>query len=509
MSAKGVSERKMKEILRLYYDAQLSMHQIARSLKLSSGVVYKHISRLKAAGITWPVPDNLSDKDLTVLGKNKIPHTEKIDFQATQKELKRTKSVTLQLLWEEYKDACLTSLSYSQFCRRFNQWKSKQPQSMKQNHKAGDKTFVDYSGQTFDIIDAKTGQIRAAQIFIGVLGASNYTYAEASWTQRLEDWIRSHIRMFEYFGGVSALIVPDNLKSAVHKTCRYEPDINPTYAAFITHYNTAVLPARPYKPKDKAKAEGGVLLVQRWILASLRHETYIGLDDLNESIRKLLNRLNNKPFKKISGSRRSLFEEIEKSALKPLPKTQYEYKHYKRAKVHIDYHFELDRHYYSVPHTYIGERLDIWHNQYIVKAFVNGACIASHQKSHIQGQHTTTDKHMPIAHQKQSQWNAERFINWGKQIGHSTKTVIEHLLNSKAHHEQGYRTCLGLLNLAKQYSNEKLELACSYAVYHNTKSRKSIQSILKHELYVDFEAHITQSQVIVQHANIRGSHYYH
>ena len=308
---------------------------------------------------------------------------------------------------------------------------------------------------------------------------------------------------------VSALLVPDNLKSAVHKSCRYEPDINPTYAEFIRHYNTAVLPARPYKPKDKAKAEGAVLLVQRWILARLRNETFLGLDQLNEAIKSLLNELNNKPFKKIPGTRKSLFEEIEKQALKPLPKVQYEYKHYKRVKVHIDYHFELEGHYYSVPHRHIGEHLDIWHNRYIVEAFLNAESIALHQKSKDKGQHTTVDKHMPIAHQKKAQWSAERFINWGKSIGDNTQVIVEYLLNSKTHHEQAYRACLGLLSLAKKYSNAKLELACAYAIYHNAKSRKSIQSILKNELYLNFESQMTQTQIIPQHQNIRGSNYYH
>ena len=509
MSGKGVSIRKMKEILRLYHDANLSMHQIGKSLNLSSGAVFNHISRLKKAGITWPIPEGLSDQDLTNVGKTVKGKVETIDFSIIQKELKRAKGVTLQLLWDEYHDANLIDLSYSQFCRRFKKWQKLQPQSMKQTHVAGDKIFVDYSGMTFDIIDAATNEIRAAQIFIAILGASNYTYAEASWTQQLEDWIRSHIRMFEYFGGVSALLVPDNLKSAVHKSCRYEPDVNPTYAEFIKHYNTAVLPARPYRPKDKAKAEGAVLLVQRWILARLRNETFFGLDELNEAIKNLLNDLNNKPFKKIPGTRKSLFEEIERKALKPLPTIQYEYKRYKRVKVHIDYHFELEGHYYSVPHRHIGQHLDIWHNRHIVEAFLNAESVAVHQKSKDKGKHTTVDKHMPIAHQKKAQWSAERFINWGKSIGKNTQVIVEHLLNSKTHHEQGYRACLGLLSLAKKHNNEKLELACAYAIYHNTKSRKSIQSILKNELYLNFESQMTKTQIIPQHQNIRGSHYYH
>ena len=509
MSGKGVSIRKMKEILRLYYDAKLGMHKIARSINLSSGVVHKYITQLKQHGITWPIPDGMSNEKLLSIAQSNVKlKTETIDFQSIHTELKR-KGVTLQLLWEEYIEAGILDISYSQLTRRYKAWRTKQPKSMRQNHKAGDKVFVDYSGQTFDIIDPITNQVRTAQIFIGVLGASNYTYAEATWSQQLEDWIRSHVRMFDYFGGVTALIVPDNLKSAIHKSCKYEPDTNPTYAEFVRHYSTAVLPARPYKPKDKSKAEGGVLLVQRWILARLRNETFVGLDELNNAIRKLLKTLNSKQFKKLPGSRQSLFEEIDKPTLKPLPKVEFEYKHFKRVKVNIDYHFELLGHYYSVPNHYVGEHLDIWHNNHIVEVYLNGKQISSHVKSDLKGKHTTNEKHMPKSHRKQAQWSPERFINWGKSIGKNTQMVVEYLLKSRDHQEQAFRTCLGLLSLTKKYSNEKLELACHYAIENNIRSYKSIKSILSKELYLNFDLNITQSEPVLSHENIRGSQYYH
>jgi transposase len=310
MPANGVTIRKMKEILRLYYDANLSMHQIAKSLSISSGVVHKYIKRSKELNISWPLPENITNdsklKELFQPPPSKLNITTVIDYQAVHTECKR-KGVTLQLLWEEYHEARIITLGYSQFCRRYRAWLKTQPSSMKQTHKAGDKTFIDYSGMTFDIIDPATGEIRSTEIFIGVLGASNYTYAEATWSQQLPDWIASHVRMFEYFGGASALLVPDNLKSAVTKACRYDPDVNPTYAEMVSHYNTAVLPARPYRPKDKSKAEGSVLLVQRWILARLRNETFVGLFELNQAIKKWLKILNNKPFKKIPGCREELF----------------------------------------------------------------------------------------------------------------------------------------------------------------------------------------------------------
>ena len=512
MPKNGVTIRKMKEILRLYFDAKLSMHKIAKSLSVSSSVVHKYIKQAKALGIEWPLPDRITNDEelLTLLGstQNSLENEESIDYQTIHKEFKR-KGVTLQLLWEEYHDAKLITLSYSQFCRRYRSWQGKQPSSMKQTHKAGDKTFIDYSGMTFRIIDPETGEIRAAEVFIGVLGASNYTYAEATWSQKLQDWIASHVRMFEYFGGVTALLVPDNLKSAINKPCRYEPDVNPTYAELVSHYNTAVLPARPYKPKDKSKAEGGVLLVQRWILAKLRNEMFVGLPQLNTAIRKLLIALNNKPFKKMPGSRASLFETLDKPELRSLPKFRYEYKDYKQAKVHVDYHIELEGHYYSVPFRHVGKRVEIWYNQNIVESFYKGKQIAIHARSNIKGQHTTLLEHMPKSHQKQSQWSKPRFLNWAGSIGENTQKIANHILDSKDHEEQGFRACLGLLKLGKKHSNERLESACHYAWLNNLRTRESVQSIIKKDLDKQTGLEIINLSKPITHENIRGSGYYH
>jgi transposase len=510
MPTSGVTNRKMKEILRLYHEANLSMHQIAKSLNLSSGVVYKYLKKAKLESIKWPLPEHIkTDHDLEVILKSKsTPSVEEVDFSKASIELKR-KGVTLCLLWEEYTRFGLTTLSYSQFCRRYRTWKSKQPISMRQTHIAGDKVFIDYSGMTFDVIDPETGEIRAAQIFIGVLGASGYTYAEATWTQQLDDWIGSHVRMFEFFGGVPNLLVPDNLKSAVHKACKYDPDINPSYAELVMHYNTAVLPARPYKPKDKAKAEAGVQLVQRWILARLRNETFMGLDELNLAIRKYLKVLNTKPFKKQLGSRLEVFMQLEQAALKPLPKTRFEFKHYKQAKVNIDYHIELMGHYYSVPYRYIGERVDIWYNHVIVEAFYNGQRISIHQRANLHGKHTTLPEHMPKSHQAQAKWSKERFINWAKGIGTYTTMVIEQRFEQKQHEEQAFRSCLGILNLAKTYSNQRLEAACHYAYIRNICSRKSIVSIIEKGIDQQPLLEAPLLQKTLTHENIRGAHYYH
>ena len=313
MSKKEVSNRKMKEILRLHFGASLSIHKIARSLNLSSGVVHKYIARAKMYNIGWPLPKEWEDEEklMALLRPPKTPVLVMVDWAYVHAELKR-KGVTLQLLYEELQMSQQLAMSYSTFCKHYKKWKKQQPLSMRQTHVGGDKVFVDYSGKTLTLIDPDTSELKSAEIFIGVLGASNYTYAEATWSQTLPDWIGSHVRMFEYFGGVPHMVVPDNLKSAVKKSCRYEPDINPSYAECIAHYNSCVLPARPYKPKDKAKVENGVLVVQRWILARLRHHRFIGLAELNKAIRELLDVLNNKPFKKIPGTRRTQFESLDK-----------------------------------------------------------------------------------------------------------------------------------------------------------------------------------------------------
>lgn len=454
MPTPGVSMRKIKTILRLHFESKLSQHQIAHSLQISSGVVNKYIKRAVATGLTWPLPTEYDNeatlktllKPLPKVSTSKNRHT--INFADIHRELQR-KSVTLQLLFEEHQPTFLQPMSYNHFCRLYRHWKNIQPKSMRQTHIAGDKAFVDYAGHTIDIIDPDTSQLRTVQIFVGILGASNYTYAEATWTQQLPDWIASHRRMLEFFGGVPALIVPDNLKSAITKACRYEPDVNPTYADFIEYYGTAVLPARPYKPKDKAKAENAVLIVERWILARLRHRAFAGLAELNRAIRELIYDLNSRPFKKLPGSRISVFMEVEKPALRPLPTHPYEYTHFKKARVHIDYHIEFDKHYYSIPYQFIGKEIGLRFTPERIECWYEGKQIALHVRSYKKGAHTTLSDHMPKAHRKHMEWTPGRFLNWAVQIGTATARFVTHLLECKPHPEQGYRSCLGLLNLSK------------------------------------------------------------
>lgn len=509
--------RKLTQVLRLHFESKLSIRQIARSLNISVGVVSKYINRATECNISWPLSEEVDEQKLTELLKspslksNCRKSTNDIDFAKIHQELK-LKTVTLQLLWEEYKTQVSTPLSYSRFCHHYRIYKQSLKRSMRQTHKAGDKVFIDYSGVTFDIIDPETGEVRAAEIFVGVLGCSKYTFAEATWSQQLPDFLASQRHMFEFFGGVPALIVPDNLRSAITKTCRYEPEVNPTYAQFVEYYATAVLPARPYKPKDKPSVESGVQVVQRWILGRLRHQTFLGLTELNIEIKRLLKNLNTKPFQKLPGCRESVFLEIDKPQLKPLPPEGYEYRYYKISRAGIDYHFALNGHYYSVPHKYCGELIDLWVNRHTVECYFKGQLIATHLYSEIAGQQSTIAHHMPKRHRKQSEQSKERFLKWSEQIGIYTHTIVKKILEEKSHIEQAYRACLGLLTLSKKYGEKRLEKACSYGVQQGVYSQKSILSILQNNL--DQASNISiniadEKLCVTSHENIRGSHYYH
>jgi len=315
---------------------------------------------------------------------------------------------------------------------------------MRQTHRAGEKLFVDYAGQTMPVVDRTTGEVRQAQIFVAVLGAPNYTYAEATWTQGLTDWIGSHVRAFEFFGGAPEVVIPDNLKSGVHRACRYEPDLNPTYAELARHYGVAVVPARVRKPRDKAKVECGVLLVERLILAALRHRTFFSLAELNETIGGLLEKLNTRPFKKLPGSRKEAFERIDRPALRPLPKTPYVYAEWKKVRVHIDYHVEIDGHYYSVPYRLVKQSLEARITENTVELFHKGQRVASHVRSRAKGQHTTLSEHLPKAHQAYAGWSPQRLVQWTGKTGPATAAVIDHILSTRPHPQQGYRSCLGI-----------------------------------------------------------------
>ena len=432
------------------------------------------------------------------------------DWSYIDRELRR-KGVTLQLLWQEYKEAHPASdgYQYSQFCQRYRDWRQKLDPVMRQHHRAGEKMFVDYAGMSVAVNDPKSGQVRQAQIFVAVLGASNYCYAEATWTQSLPDWIGSHTRAFAFFGGVPRVVVPDNLKSAVKKASFYEPEINPTYLDLARHYETVIIPTRVRKPKDKAKVEAGVQLVERWILARIRDQKFFSLHQLNRSISELLEKLNQRAFLKLPGSRRSMFESIDKPALKPLPQKPYQFAEWKKATVNVDYHVEFERHYYSVPHRLIKKKIDLRITQRTIECFYNNKRVASHIRSHQRGRHTTVREHMPKTHQKWADWTPQRFIRWADKIGPHTADLVRTILSSRPHPQQGFRSCLGILRLAKDYGEKRLDAACHRALAIGGTSYKSVASILKH--YLDQRALPDQSaeDPSISHKNIRGARYYH
>lgn len=505
--------RKIREILRLKYDCNRSIREISKSCGVGRGTVGDYLHRAKAAGFGWPLPDELSDTALEQrLFPSSTPGIKKSrfipDFQEVHKELQSKKHVTLNLLWQEYKEKHPDGYQYSWFCHSYRDWAAHLDVVMRHEHRAGEKLFVDYAGQTIEIVDCETGEIHNAQIFVAVLGASSYTYAEATLSQKIEDWICSHVRAFSFFGGVPEAVVPDNLKSGVSKTCRYEPDINPTYNDLARHYQTVILPARVRKPRDKAKAEAGVLLVERWILAKLRKHTFFNLVDLNREIGKLLPVLNSRSFKKLRGNRKSWFDEIDMPALKPLPASVYELAYWKKATVHLDYHVEVEGYYYSVPHTLVKKKLDIRYTKNTVECFYRNRRVASHLRNVPSGRYVTAKEHMPLNHQKYLEWTPERFKRWAAKIGPETAMLTELLLLKRTHPQQAYRTLLGILRLGKSYGNSRLEAACKRALHINALSYRSIESILKSGLDQKSLPETNSNKEPVKHKNIRGPGYY-
>ena len=506
--------RKIRDVLRLRLAAGLSIRQIKASTKVSVGAIQKLLARAEEEGLSWPLPQEFDDDsrlarlfypgaDTRVSTRYQVP-----DWPSLHQSLKR-KGVTKQLLWEEYTQQYPNRCySYSQFCERYARWKGLQKRSMRQIHKAGEKCFVDYAGQTVPLVCPETGEIREAQIFVAVLGASNYTYAEASLSQSLPDWLASHVRAFEYFGGTTAIVVPDNLKSGVTKACRYDPQLNASYQQLAEHYQLAVVPARPYKPRDKAKAEVAVQVVERWILARLRHHTFFSLAELNQCIRALLDELNEKPFKQLPGNRRLAFEQLDKPALKPLPRHPYRYVDIKPVKVNIDYHVQYQTHHYSVPHQYVGETLELHASDTLITLYFRQQPVATHARKYRPGM-TTEPAHMPKRHHKHQQWTPGRLKTWARDIGPAVLRWVDTQLTAKAHPEQAYRVCLGLLNLSRAYPRERLEAACRIANQAGLMRLKQVKSILSSNRdqlpeQLDLETELPQD-----HENIRGPRTFH
>jgi transposase len=512
MAKERLSMRTFKEVLRLKFDHQLTNRKIAKSCAISHVTVGKYLDLATKAGISWPLPEDLDDSQLEQrlyanVSRPPFDQPGMPPMEYLFQELKK-KSVTLQLLWYEYKHDNPDGYQYSYFCELYQRWRKHLDVSLRQEHRAGEKAFIDYAGQTVAIYNPKTGKVDLeAQIFIATLGASNYSYAEATASQTLPDWIKSHIRALEFFGGVPQILVPDNLKSGVTHPCRYEPDINPTYLDLARHYGTTVIPARPGKPKDKAKVESAVLIVERWILAALRNHRFFSLAELNQAIAEKLVVFNQRPLQKMKVSREHLFSTIDRPALAALPAHPYEYTQWKKASANIDYHVEVDRHYYSVPYQLRGKKLEVSMSATTIAVFHKNRRVASHPRSRRPYAHTTLSEHMPKAHQRYLQWSPSRIIEWAGKTGPFTQQLVTEIMERRAHPEQGFRSCLGVMRLGKRYTPQRLEKACERAVAIGTYTFKSIESILKNGL--DQQPLIpVANRRAAAHSNIRGPRYY-
>ena len=503
--------RKIHDVLRLHA-VGLSKRRIAVGLNIGRTAVGDYLRRARRAGLAWPLPEALSDEALERLLFAPPPAVSPDrrplhDWPLMHRELKRP-GVTLSLLWEEYRAVHRDGYGYSRFCDLYRDWRGRLAPTMRQTHVAGDKLFVDYAGATADVIDGLTGEVRTAQIFVATLGASSYTYAEATWTQALPDWIGSHSRAFAYFGGVPRQVVPDNLKSGVVKACLYDPEINRTYAGMAAHYDTAIVPTRPRKPRDKAKVEVGVQVVERWILARLRNRRFFSLAELNQAIGELLDDLNARRTKHLGASRRQLFEALDQPALKPLPGQPYQYAEWKQRRASLDYHVEAAKHYYSVPHALAKQKLWVRITDRTVEVFHKGKRVAAHMRGSGNRRHTTVAEHMPSSHRRHANWSPERIRSRAAANGPHTGILIDVILCAKPHPEQGFRSCIGILRLAKTHGGERLEAACERALEIGATSYSSLASILKNNLERRAPRQATDGPAI-DHSNIRGPHHFH
>jgi transposase len=502
--------RKIREVLRLKTGG-FSKRRIAASLGISATAAMECVQRAQRAGLTWPLPEDLSDEALeqrlypaptSTKEQRPLPNWAEI-----QRELKRP-GVTLELLWQEYREQHANGYGYSRFCDLNREWQKRLSPTMRQTHIAGEKMFVDYSGTKLQVMDSTTGEVLTAELFVGVLGASSLTYAEATWTQSLPDWIGAHTRAFNYFGGVTAMVVSDNLKSGVIKACFYEPNVNRTYEEMAKHYKTAIVPARPKKPRDKAKVEAGVQVATRWVIAKIRKRTFFTLAELNAAIRDCVEQINNRVTRHLGSSRRSLFEEIERSSLKPLPTTEYVFAQWKQCRAGIDYHVEIDKHYYSVPYTLMRQELWASYTASTVEVFHRGKRVAAHRRGPPNRGHTTLPEHMPSSHRRYADWTLERIKREAGEIGPNASALVEIILREKRHPEQGFRSCLGIVRLAERFPRERVEAACERALAVGTRSFSSVKSILNTKLDRKRPEKAAEGPAIV-HDNIRGPTFYH
>lgn len=513
MAQKRLSMRKIAEILRLKYEVKLSHRQIGQSCGVSASTVSECVTHAKAAGISWPLPEGINDEALEArlypkqAGGSRRREIAPPDWPQVHQELRR-KGVTLSLLWLAYRREHPQGYGYSQYCRHYQAWcKSLRPM-MRQKHRGGEKLFIDYAGQTMAVVEPETGEVREVQIFVATWGASNYLYVEGHEAQSLPHWIGGHVRALTFFGVVPEVLVPDNLKAGVKSPHRYEPDINPTYQKFAEHYGVAVVPARSKKPKDKAKVETGVQVVERWILAPLRDHTFFSVAELNQAMRPLLDEVNHRPMKHLEASRYELFVALDQPAASPLPLAPYEYAHWQKARVHIDYHVAYDKHFYSVPYTLAGKEVDMRATEKTVEIFYGRQRQASHRRDNTPGRFSTQYEHMPPAHQAMSDWSPARFLRWAEEIGPQTTQLVGAVLEKRHHPQQAYRSCLGILGLGKRYTNSRLEAACARALAAGIDTYKGLHNILKNNLD-QLPAEKATEIALPSHDHIRGQRYYH
>jgi len=511
MAAKRLPMRKIRDILKLKHEMGLAHRSIARALHVSIGTVSEYLAKAKEMGVSWPLPEEVDDAQLEARWfprpANGQPRRSP-DFAYIHEELKRHRSLTLLQAWVEYAEDNPGGYRYSRFCELYGRWKKKLNPTMRQRHRAGERTFVDFSGKKPHIVNPETGEIEEVELFVGVLGASSYTYAEATPSQDLTSWVKAHERMNEYFDGSSEIWVPDNLKSGVVWANRYEPGINRTYEDQAAHYGAVVIPARVGKPRDKAKVESGVLVVQRWILSVLRHRTFFSLPELNEAIREKLEILNRRPMKKLGASRRELYERLDRPALKPLPRERYEMWEWKTCTVNIDYHVELDDNFYSAPYALVYEKVETRKTASVVEVWFKGKRVASHPRLKGKGGYETTSEHMPRSHREYLEWTPSRLIHWAEKMGPATGRFISEILQRRRHPEQGFRSCMGIFRLSQSFGEQRLEAACLRAEALSSYSYRTVKNILSSgsdRLKVEPEL---DEVVHREHENIRGASYY-
>lgn len=503
--------RKIREILRLKHELKLSNRAIARAVHVGAGTVSEYLAKAAAKGLGWPLAEERSDAELEqVLFPRAAGSTEleRPDFVAMHQELSRHDELTLLQLWLEYATDNPRAYRYSRYCELYQRWKKKLKPTMRQRHRAGEKTFVDFSGKRPQLVNPKTGELRPVELFVAALGASSYTYAEATADQSLESWVGAHERMSEYFGGSSEQWVPDNLKSGVTHADRYEPGVNRTYEELASHYGAVVIPTRVARPKDKAKVESAVQVVQRWILSVLRHHTFFSLAELNDAIRIQLEKLNARPMQKLDVSRRELYERLDQPKLKPLPRERFELSTWKRCRVNLDYHIEVGGSYYSVPYQLIDERVEVRTTTAMVEVLFKGKRVASHRRRKAKGELITEPAHMPSSHRKHLEWTPSRLIDWAGKNGPATGELVSELLHRRRHPEQGFRACLGVMRLGRRHGGDRLEAACERALALSSYSYSTVKNILSAGLdRIALEVD-TETRTRDEHENIRGAEYY-